>query len=207
MATSGVFSNTSPEEPTCGCYISEETGDWHCCEDHQQQWEQYLAEQTKAEEEGVSASAEGDEQGQVHDEVRDGGGSDGDDDLVAGSDVPAVYAPPLPPFTDKEVKDLASRLVRQQTYMMGGGHPDFTMVFPIVMLAGAANIPANASGAYEDLSRAMPRGVNGRPMFFSCKFIDEASANRVIDRVKELEALLFDQGGEGLAQAEEEDAH
>lgn len=56
---------------------------------------------------------------------------------------------------------------------------EIRMCFLVLALAGPGVVPANAHRVYEHVSKAGPTAVNGKPIFFSCRFLSTEQWERV----------------------------
>lgn len=104
------------------------------------------------------------------------------------------------PKTDVELENLAQDIVSGQVWSNYNG-PDALQSFMVLMLMdkeGAEWMKTNnITFAYEYLSQAGPRSMNGKPTFFSVKFLNQADFEKLHVRVTELARLHK----ERLAQA------
>ena len=89
------------------------------------------------------------------------------------------------PKTDEELKKLAQDLIGNRVFMSDQlrNPADLTMVFfPLAMLDEETVQrlrDEKITHVYEYLDKALPRGINGYPMFMSCNLITEAEYKRV----------------------------
>lgn len=87
------------------------------------------------------------------------------------SDDPRMFNVDAAPMMPEQITALARDLLTRRAALCYSGDPAFTMMFPVVLMADPTQIPANAVGAWAPMSAAMPRSVNGHPMFFEAHFI------------------------------------
>lgn len=85
-------------------------------------------------------------------------------------DVPGWFeeVPEAERLDDAELRALAEGLVTNRVYLLPADDPDFNMVF---MVTALTTLPWGVGAAYEDIAKAGPRSVNGKPIFFSCKLL------------------------------------
>jgi hypothetical protein len=70
---------------------------------------------------------------------------------------------------------------------------DFAMQWPVITLAVSSDdpeIPDDLVGAWEELGKASPRSVNGRPMFFSAHVLRRHQARFVLEKAKKMQEAL-----------------
>lgn len=99
---------------------------------------------------------------------------------------------PMEPLSDAQVYNLARDIVTNLVYW-----PDFQtdwreiqMTFMVLALCPLDSIPSNAGAVYEYYTEAGPMSVNGRPTFFSCRFMPKESLPALQDEVERLSKAL-----------------
>lgn len=91
----------------------------------------------------------------------------------------------VPKMTDEEVTTLARDLVQNRVFMSDQIRrpEDFMMVFPVLAMLSdeqRENLRKDDIGAvYEYNDRALPRSVNGYPMFMSARMLSTVDYKRV----------------------------
>lgn len=89
------------------------------------------------------------------------------------TDAPAETGALIEPSrrTPEELTALARQYVQHEIYI-GGTNDDLAMVFMPLALGGLAGWDLEKIGlVFEEISKAGPRSINGRPCFFSCQFL------------------------------------
>jgi hypothetical protein len=93
---------------------------------------------------------------------------------------------PVPRLTDDEIADVVRGLVAGSIFTAAQCPPEMlASVFVILGLGGLqqANIDPETIGMiYEYMDKAGERGINGYPMFFSCKLIHKDDWTIIADR-------------------------
>jgi len=51
--------------------------------------------------------------------------------------------------------------------------------FMVLALGGASMLPKDAGRVYEHMSQAAPMAINGKPVFFSCRYLSQDEWDRV----------------------------
>lgn len=89
-------------------------------------------------------------------------------------------------LTPEELDDLSDRIISDEVYIANdakGIEDSFMLVL------SAANLEEsyidNIGALYEELSKAGPRGVNGRPFFTSARFLHKKDLGPLIDKIEE----------------------
>lgn len=96
-------------------------------------------------------------------------------------------------LTNAQITDLARRIITNQTYLaMTEQELDLSFGFTLSMAAiDLKRSEIETWGAvYEDYSQALPRTVNGRPMFFSCRILHVNDVPRLFDEISRMEEAL-----------------
>ena len=99
-------------------------------------------------------------------------------------------------MTKKQLHDLALRMYRNEVYLMWVDEPDFLKVFPVVLLGAdkwRKDYIETIGGAYSTCDRAggmVPgRGINGKPIFFSCTLINRKDCQPLMDEYEQIKEL------------------
>lgn len=93
----------------------------------------------------------------------------------------------LPDYPEAEVKQIAVDLFHGKIYCDRHLHSpdDMPRVFMIVGLGAFADHPKSYIESiglvYEYLDKAMPRGINGQPMFMSLKLLNRSDTNKMFE--------------------------
>lgn len=83
-----------------------------------------------------------------------------------------MSAEPVPSMTDDEINELAIRIACGEIYAADNfGDPDFAMQWLVLTLALSDQLPPNVGLVYEEIAKASPTGINGKPIFFSCQLL------------------------------------
>lgn len=108
-----------------------------------------------------------------------------------GSNADRIFPPDL---SEEDLKTfvtdfLAGKIFTDRQVRNG---PDIPMVFMVLALGGLEGLTKeqvdNIGLVYEYLDKAAPRSINGEPIFFSCRFLNVAQAERAIRAIqRELE--------------------
>jgi hypothetical protein len=99
------------------------------------------------------------------------------------------------PKTDEEIKDIALGWMGGSIFTSHNLKPEeMSMVFMVTMFLDDEGIEGmktdNITLLYEDLAKALPRGVNGKPMFMSAKMLNQSDHQRLLDTVKKLQEAI-----------------
>lgn len=96
-------------------------------------------------------------------------------------------------LTNTEITDLARRITTNQTYIAFGGD-GFRFSFGFILGMHAGNVKQTDiqtwGAAYEDYDKALPRGVNGYPMFMSCRILHVNDVPRLTKELTRMEEAL-----------------
>lgn len=96
-------------------------------------------------------------------------------------------------LTNKEVHDLARRIITNQTYIAFSGDA-VSLSFGFILGMAAENAKQSEietwGAAYEDYDRAAPRSINGYPMFFSCRILHVNDVPRLLSELQRMEQAL-----------------
>jgi hypothetical protein len=92
------------------------------------------------------------------------------------------------PKSDEELKELARRVLCTQTFL-AVRKEEIELAFMALLMFGAKFHP-EAVALYEDYSEALPRSVNGLPMFMSAKFLTRDEFERFVEFYKKFEEAL-----------------
>ena len=96
----------------------------------------------------------------------------------------------IPRLDPTDLRSLARDIVTRSVWISVGNDID-TMQWPILAMADLSKYDiTKIAGVYEDIDKRLPQGVNGKPMFVSCKFlhVDDLDPLRAI--VEQLEVSL-----------------
>lgn len=96
-------------------------------------------------------------------------------------------------LTNAQIKDLARRIVTNQTYLAMSDQ-ELDLSFGFILKMAAADLKESEiqtwGAVYEDYSQALPRSVNGHPMFFSCRILHVNDVPRLFDEINRMEEAL-----------------
>lgn len=106
--------------------------------------------------------------------------------------------------TPAQLSDLAARIVRGEIYIATSGDGlKHSFGFILALAAGMKQRDARGRFArkrqsdvqtigavYEEMHRALPRGINGYPMFMSCKFVHVNDVERLAEMVARKQEAL-----------------
>jgi len=101
-----------------------------------------------------------------------------------------------PSRPESELKQIAIDLqvghIFSDRHMNEYDRKNLGMVFMVILFMDPKDfyIPTSIGLVYEYMSKAMPRGVNGMPMFTSCHFLNVEDTNYVFAKAKEIDILL-----------------
>ena len=98
----------------------------------------------------------------------------------------------VPRMTDDELADVVRAVVSGAIFTSAQCPPDMIgSVFIVLGLGGFGSIDPESVGlVYEYMDKAGERGINGLPMFMSCKFIHKDDLPIVIERATVARAAL-----------------
>jgi hypothetical protein len=108
----------------------------------------------------------------------------------------------VPKLSDEEMDVLVRRVVSGEVYASNSA--DGLESFRLVLAYGGEKLGQFVDSigmVYEEMSKALPRPVNGYPMFTSCKFLHRDQLVEFLRRVELLEARIHaplgNEGGDG----------
>ena len=106
--------------------------------------------------------------------------------------------------TKQDLNELAIQIVRGEIHIANGGD-GLQHSFGFILALAAGMKPRDARGrfarrrqsdvetigaVYEEMHRALPRGINGYPMFMSCKFVHVNDLGPLMDLVERKQEAL-----------------
>lgn len=95
--------------------------------------------------------------------------------------------------TPKQLNDLAVQIVKGEVYMVNQGpglNLSFGWIFALMDPKPTLWELETVGAVYEKMSKALPRGINGYPMFSSCQFVHVNDFDRLLALVEEKERAL-----------------
>lgn len=96
----------------------------------------------------------------------------------------------IPRLDPDELRSLARDIVTNLVWIDVGDAVD-TMQWPILSLADLSDYDlTKIAGVYEYLDKRMPLGVNGKPMFLSCRFLHVDDLDPLREIVEQMEVAL-----------------
>ncbi|MGX5608873.1 hypothetical protein ACWKTZ_21110 [Bacillus cereus] len=90
--------------------------------------------------------------------------------------------------TEEELKELAKRVITNEVFM-ASDEESISNAFMLLVSLGA-EFPAGTVALYEEYSKALPRGINGYPMFSSCGYLSKEEFKIFIEHYKKYNELL-----------------
>lgn len=97
-----------------------------------------------------------------------------------------------PRLTKKGIHDLAVDIVTNVVYI--ANDKDATLSFPVLLMADRKTLPMavlRRTGAiYEERRLAGPTGINGRPMFMSCRLLHKDDLDPLLTEIERIEKAL-----------------
>ena len=103
---------------------------------------------------------------------------------------------PVPSRPESELKQIAIDLqashIFTDRHMNEHDRKNLGMVFMVIMFMDAKDfyIPESIGMVYEYMSKAMPRSINGMPMFTSIHFLNIEDTDYVFQKAKEIDNML-----------------
>jgi hypothetical protein len=99
---------------------------------------------------------------------------------------------PVERLTEDQIKQVIDGLVKGHIYTAFDCPPDMIgSVFMVVGMGGLADYDLDTVGCvYEYLEKAGERGINGYPMFMSCKLIHTEDWKVILERGRRVEAAM-----------------
>lgn len=99
---------------------------------------------------------------------------------------------PIPRLDDDEIKKVARGIVEGHVFTATMCPPDMlSMVFMPLGLGGLSEFELdNVGNVYEWLDKAGERGINGFPMFMSCRLACQDDWDAIVDRAEKIEKAL-----------------
>jgi hypothetical protein len=101
----------------------------------------------------------------------------------------------MPRITEDQIKELVTGLVKDQVFTWQHLPADdphlLPMVFMVLGLGGLGDIDPDSIGTvYEYLDKAGPQGINGYPIFLSCKLVHKDDWKTVLERAIKVEKAI-----------------
>lgn len=102
------------------------------------------------------------------------------------------------PLTDSEVKELGLAHYKQQIFASWDIPPHDKDMLPSIFMVllfmddiATKQLQTNGAGhVYEYYDKAAHTSINGYPTFWSCHILNQADSERIINKSKEIAALL-----------------
>jgi len=98
--------------------------------------------------------------------------------------------------TDSEIKEVANGIYKRSIFpsIFIENAKDISSVFMVLMLMDDKQSEEfkkiNVGMVYEYMSEALPRCINGMPIFMSMKILDKKDAKRVMDKYFEIKEVM-----------------
>lgn len=93
-----------------------------------------------------------------------------------------------------EIDELAARVVRREVYLAhvasNGFQHSFGWLFMLMKEPPRQSELETIAACYEEMGKALPRGVNGYPMFTSCQFVHVNDMEQLHERILRKEQAL-----------------
>lgn len=98
---------------------------------------------------------------------------------------------PIDPWDDEKLTSVARSLITREAYVAWIGTRDFDYAFGLLMaLLQLSDMPRNMVGMIGYMSDALPRAINGVPMFTSATAIPQESADALMNKYDEMADAL-----------------
>jgi hypothetical protein len=91
--------------------------------------------------------------------------------------------------TEQELRKIAKDLYDGKIFTSNDPNV-IQMSFMVLLFASEEQIPKDIGLIYEYMSEAAPRSINGNPMFFSARFLNNEETDKVKLYLNELKELL-----------------
>lgn len=106
--------------------------------------------------------------------------------------------PDYEPLSDEQIHQIALGISQNSIFhsaMLGDRMVDMLshVFMPLIFIGDAMRqwmIKNEIAGFYEDYGRAMPRSINGYPMFMSMRMLNDEDNEKVFNRVMEIDKAL-----------------
>ncbi|PGP20977.1 hypothetical protein COA01_15680 [Bacillus cereus] len=90
--------------------------------------------------------------------------------------------------TEEELKELAKRVIKNEVFM-ASNEESISNAFMLLVSLGA-EFPPGTVALYEEYSKALPRSINGFPMFSSCGCLSKEEFDIFVEYYTKFNELL-----------------